>query len=225
MYFQLVRDCEVLKSRNLDHNWWAKYSRSIWSSLEALGWIAESGWGLLQSFSFIIFQKNWKINHWCHISHSPSLKSKSRILWVAPESRFRIKDIIHGVAFYFKNICKFNQIRYPKRSLFRVISQKNDTIGYATLIAPVISSKIKPGIFIFLLYTHMGIHCMENLHYYTRDRCDCSIMGCPLVKTTRLYKVGERPCKKHQLSESMACIWCSCSCPPESYVVFSSERS
>ena len=40
-----------------------------------------------------------------------------------------------------KNIYRFNQIRYPNRSLFRGESQKNDTIGYATLIAPVISSK------------------------------------------------------------------------------------
>ena len=27
--------------------------------------IVESGWGSLQSLSFIIFQKNWKINLWC----------------------------------------------------------------------------------------------------------------------------------------------------------------
>ena len=47
--------------RNLDHIWCGKYSRSIWSSPWALGWIVESGWGSLQSFSFFIFQKNWKI--------------------------------------------------------------------------------------------------------------------------------------------------------------------
>ena len=39
------------------HIWCVKYSRSIWSSPRALGWIAESGWGSVQSFSFIIFQK------------------------------------------------------------------------------------------------------------------------------------------------------------------------
>ena len=77
--------------------------------------------------------------------------------------------------FIIKNICRFNQIRYPKRSLFRAKSQKNDTIGYATLIAPVISSKIKPGIFISLLCVHVGIHCAENPHYDTHDCCVCSI--------------------------------------------------
>ena len=51
----------------------------------------------------------------------------------------RIKDVASD--FIPKNIYRFNQIRYPNRSLFRVESQKNDTIGYATLIAPVISSK------------------------------------------------------------------------------------
>ena len=30
-------------------------------------------------------------------------------------------------------------------------------IGYATLIAPEISSEIKPGMYIFLLYAHMGL--------------------------------------------------------------------
>ena len=159
-----------------------------------------------------------------HIPQPPSLKSKSCILWVAPEPKFGIKDLIRGVKFYSKNICRFNQIRYPKRSLFRVISQKNDTIGYATLIAPVISSKIKPGIFISLLFVHVKVHCAENLHYYARDRYNCSITGCPPVKLTWLYKVGKRSCQKHQPSEAMAFIWCSCSCPPESCVVISSKR-
>jgi len=159
-----------------------------------------------------------------HIPQPPSLKSKSRVLWVAPELKFGIKDLIRGVKFYSKNICRFNQIRYPKRSFFRVISQKNDTIGYATLIAPVISSKIKPEMFIYLLYTHMEIHCVENLHYYTRDCCDCSVTRYPPVKPMWLYKVGERPCQNHHLSEAMACIWCSCSRPPKSCVVFSSKR-
>ena len=129
-----------------------------------------------------------------HIPQPPRLKSKSRVLWVAPELKFGIKDLIRGVKFYSKNICRFNQIRYPKRSLFRAISQKNKTIGYATLIAPVISSKIKLGMFISLLCIHMGILCVENLHYYTRDCHDYSITGCPPVKPIRLYKVGERPC-------------------------------
>ena len=46
-----------------------------------------------------------------------------------------------------------------KRSLFQVMSQKNDTIRYTTLITLVMSSKIKPGMFISLLCIHMEIHC------------------------------------------------------------------
>ena len=121
-----------------------------------------------------------------HILQPLSLKSKSRILWVAPEPRFGIKDLIHGIKFYSKNIYTFNQIRYPKRSLFRIISQKNYTIGYATLIAPVIFSKIKPKIFICLLFIHVKIYYAENLHYCTRDRCNCSVTGCPPVKSRLL---------------------------------------
>ena len=53
----LLRGCEVLKPRNLDHIWCAKYSHSIWSSPRALGWIVESGWGSLQSFLLFLFFK------------------------------------------------------------------------------------------------------------------------------------------------------------------------
>ena len=63
-------------------------------------------------------------------------------------------------------------------------------IGYATLIAPIISSKIKSGILIYILYAHIGIHCVENLYYYT---CDChhySITGCPPVKPHVAIKGG-----------------------------------
>ena len=38
--------------------------------------------------------------------------------------------------FILQIICKIHQIRNPKRPLFQVKSQKNDTIAYATLIAP-----------------------------------------------------------------------------------------
>ena len=126
-----------------------------------------------------------------HIPQPPSLKSKPRILWVAPEPRFGIKDLIRDIRFYSKNICKLNQIRYPKRSLFWEISQKNDMIGYATLIAPVISSKIKPGVFISLLCTHMGLHCAENLHYYTRDCCICSVHGSLFSEAHAAIKSGQ----------------------------------
>ena len=64
-------------------------------------------------------------------------------------------------------------------------SQKNDTIGYATLIAPEITSDIKPGIYGSLLCAHVGHYCMENLHYYILECvcecCHCSITGCPPV--------------------------------------------
>ena len=39
-------------------------------------------------------------------------------------------------------------------------SQKNDTIGYATLIAPEITSEIKPGMYDSLLCAHVGCYCM-----------------------------------------------------------------
>ena len=92
--------------------------------------------------------------------------------------------------FTLQIICRIHQIRYSKRPLFRVTSLKNDTIGYATLIAPVISSKIKPGIFISLLYAHMGIHCVENLYYYTHKCCHCSVTGYPPVKPHAAIKGG-----------------------------------
>ena len=51
--------------------------------------------------------------------------------------------------FILQIICRIHQIRYPKRPFFRVKYQKNDTIGYATLIAPEITSGIKPGMYSF----------------------------------------------------------------------------
>ena len=49
--------------------------------------------------------------------------------------------------FILQIICRIHQIRNPKRPLFRVKIPKNDTIGYATLIAPEITSGIKPGMY------------------------------------------------------------------------------
>ena len=51
--------------------------------------------------------------------------------------------------FILQIICRIYEIRYPKRPLFRVESQKNDIIGYATLIAPEITSGIKPRMYAF----------------------------------------------------------------------------
>ena len=53
--------------------------------------------------------------------------------------------------FILQITCRFHQIRYLKRPLFRVKSQKNDAIGYATLIAPEITLGIKPGMYGFYL--------------------------------------------------------------------------
>ena len=78
-YSWLLRGCEVLKPRNLDHIWCVKDSHSIWSSPRALGWIAEFGCGSLQSFSSSIFQKIWKINLWCHISRSPRALNRNPV--------------------------------------------------------------------------------------------------------------------------------------------------
>jgi len=51
--------------------------------------------------------------------------------------------------FILQIICRIHQIRNPKKPLFRVKSQKNDTIGYVTLFAPEITSGIKPGMYGF----------------------------------------------------------------------------
>ena len=59
--------------------------------------------------------------------------------------------------FILQNICRIHQIQYPKRPLFRVKSQKNNAIEYATLIAPEITSDIKPGIYGSLLCAHWDI--------------------------------------------------------------------
>ena len=100
--------------------------------------------------------------------------------------------------FILQNICRIHQIRYPRRPLFWGKSQKNDTIGYATLIAPEITSDIKPGMYGSLLCAHMGRYHMENLHYcilecvheYVCECCHCSITGCPLVRSLVAIKGG-----------------------------------
>ena len=57
-----------------------------------------------------------------------------------------------------------------RKDLFSGIkSQKNDTIGYATLIASEITSEIKPEMYGSLLCAHMGRYYLENLHYCIFD--------------------------------------------------------
>ena len=79
--------------------------------------------------------------------------------------------------------------------------------------------------FISLLYAHMRLYCVENLHYYTRECCHWSITGCPPARSHAVIKGGWEACnQKHQQSEAMACIWCSSSRPPEICIVLSSKR-
>ena len=96
--------------------------------------------------------------------------------------------------FILHNICRIHQIRYPKRPLFWVKSQKNNTIEYASLIAPEITSDIKPGMYGYLLCAHVGCYCMENLHYCllecVREYCNCSVRGCPPVVSLVAIKGG-----------------------------------
>ena len=96
--------------------------------------------------------------------------------------------------FILQIICRIHQIRNPKRPLFRVKSQKNYTIGSATLIAPEITSEIKPRMYGSLLCAHVGLYCMEDLHYYilecVRGCCHCNIMSCPLVWSLVAIKGG-----------------------------------
>ena len=67
-------------------------------------------------------------------------------------------------------------------------------IGYGPLIAPEITSEIKPGMYGSLLYAHVGFYCMENLHYCilecVRESCHCSVTGCPPVRSLVAIKGG-----------------------------------
>ena len=65
--------------------------------------------------------------------------------------------------FILQIICRIHQIRNPKRSLFRVKSQKNDTIGYATLIAPEITSGIKSGMYGFYSVLTWDVTVSRNI--------------------------------------------------------------
>ena len=104
-------------------------------------------------------------------------------------------------------ICRIHQIQNPKRPLFRVKSQKNDTIGSATLIAPEITSGIKPEMYGSLFSAHVGHYCLENycvldctcesLHEYCHEcilECvHCRVTGSPSVCPLAAIKGGEKP--------------------------------
>ena len=131
-------------------------------------------------------------------------------------------------------ICRIHQIRNPKRPLFRVKYQKNDTIGSATLIAPKITSGIKPEMYGSVFSAHVGRYCLGNLHYCIFDcvhefshecvRETCTIDSRVLSKPPCGYKrQGRGPSQKHQSVAAMAFPWCSCSRPPEICVVLPSK--
>ena len=133
-------------------------------------------------------------------------------------------------------ICRIHQIWNPKRPLFRVKSQKNDIIGSATLIAPKITSRIKPGMYGPLFSAHVGHYCLENLYYCIFD----CVRECCHECVRETYTVGSRVllskplcgykrqrrgfCQKHQSVATMAFPWCSYPRPAQVCVVLSSER-
>ena len=68
---------------------------------------------------------------------------------VAPERRFGIKDLSHGIRFYPSDYLQDSSDPVSEKPLFRIKSHKNDAIEYATLIAPEITSGVKPGMYSF----------------------------------------------------------------------------
>jgi hypothetical protein len=81
------------------------------------------------------------------------------LLRVAPERRYGIKDLRRGIRFYPSNYLQDSSDPKSEKTSFRVKSQKNDTIGSTTLIAPEITSGIKPGM-------HGSIFSAHEKRYY-----------------------------------------------------------
>ena len=137
--------------------------------------------------------------------------------------------------FILQIICMIHQIRYPKRPLFWAKSQKNNAIGYATPIAPEIISRIKLGMYGSLFSAHVGRYYLENLHYCNfdcvRECChECIRETCIIDSRVLLSKApcgykrqGRGFCQKHQSIATMVFPLCSCSRPPEFYVVPSNK--
>jgi len=110
--------------------------------------------------------------------------------------------------FILQITCRFHQIRYPKRPLFRVKSQKNDAIGYATLIAPEITSGIKPEMYGFLFCAHERCYYLENLHYYVfdciRECCHKHCHECVHVLLSHGFSFSKPPCGYKRQEEAFA---------------------
>ena len=140
--------------------------------------------------------------------------------------------------FILQIICKIHQIRNPKRPLFRVKSQKNDTIGSATLIAPEITSGIKSGMYgfysvltwdvtIWRIIASLTAHVNRSMNTAMNASVKRALLrhGFSFSKPLCGYKRWERGlCQKHQSVADMIYPWCSCSLPPDFYVVPSNER-
>ena len=136
--------------------------------------------------------------------------------------------------FILQIICRIHQIWNPKRPLFR--SQKNDTIGSATLIAPEITSGIKSGIYCSLFSAHVRRYCLQNLHYCifdcvhecchecVRETCTVDSWGLLSKPLCGYKRQGRDLYQKHQSVAAMAYPWCFCSRPPEICIVHSSKR-
>ena len=142
-------------------------------------------------FFFLYFLKKLKNKSLMpHIPQPPSLKSKSRILWVAAEPRFGIKDLIGGIWFYSEISASLIRSDTQKISYSGNILEKwYDWICHTDCTRDIL--KIKPGIFIFLLCVHVGIHCAENPHYDTHDCCVCSIHGSSSSEALTAIKGGQ----------------------------------
>ena len=91
------------------------------------------------------------------------------MLRVAPELIFEIKDLRRGIRFYYLEYLQDSSDPVSEKTSFSGKNPKNDTNGYATLIAPEITSEIKLGMYGSLLCAHMGCCYMENLHYCTLE--------------------------------------------------------
>ena len=231
----------MLKPWNLDYIWCTKYSRSIRSSPQALGWITKSGWGLLQSFYFFIFQKNWKINLWCLYLATPEPKIKSLLLRVALEHRFGIKDLRRGIRFYPSDYLEDSSDPETEKTSFlgKIPEKWYNWIRHTNCTRNNFRNKTRDvRLFIqcsrgSLLFgesalLHLWLHLWMppwTLPWMRPWNMHCWITGSPSVSPLAAIKgEGEAFARTKNCLAAMAYPWCSCSRPPEVCVVFSSKR-
>ena len=79
--------------------------------------------------------------------------------------------------------------------------------------------------YISLLCAHVGLYCMENLHYCIRECYHCSITGCPPIQSLVAIKGGREAFAR---STSILKLWLAFGvlalAPPEVCVVLSNKR-